>query len=122
MKSRKIRKSLTANATMGMGDKKKGERWAHYGVLTGAGIMLAGFGIWAVTGKPQPGVKVLAAGFWLAFASLNAETFFSGRIRRKSGVTITRDASPGEFYLAAITFTVVSMAFSTFIVWAAFFG
>ena len=85
-------------------------------------VMLVGFGFFAVTGRPQPGVRIISTAFWIVFAVLNFVNFYTGRITFKNGPTFNRVSSPKSFYFAAILFAIPSMGIATFLLWMAYFG
>jgi hypothetical protein len=101
--------------------KDRVEKFAAYVMVSGIVISLAGVATFAVTGRPQPAVRIITTAFWLFFASMNGNAFYTGRFRWKGGPTIDRRESPGTFYASAIFFAVTSMTMTTFLLWAAYF-
>lgn len=98
------------------------EKLTAYAFVAGVIVGLVGFGVWGVTGRPQPAVRIIASAFWFVFAAFNFGTFYTKRISWKNGPTFTRDRSPWMFYASAIFFAVASMSISTFLLWAAYFA
>ena len=103
--------------------KDKALKFTAYAFIAGAIVFLAGMAIFAITGRPQPGVRIAMPGIWGAFAALNVRTFLTGEFQCwKYGPIDTREKSPGVFYMSAIIQTIVSMSIPTFLLWAAYFG
>ena len=103
--------------------KEKAYKFTAYAVIAGAIVFLVGIAVFAITGRPQPAVRIAIPGFWFAFAALNLCTFWTGEYQsRRNGPIDTREQSPGVFYMSAIVSTIVSMSIPTFFLWMAYFG
>ena len=101
--------------------KDGSDKFTGYVFIAGVVVCLASFVVWAVTGGPQPAVRIFTTAFWLVFAALSGKVFYTGRFRWKNGPTFTREVSPRLFYASAIFFTLGSMSIATFLLWAAYF-
>ena len=103
--------------------KEKAYKFTAYAFIAGAVIFLVGIAVFAITGSPQPAVRIVIPGFWCVFAALNLRTFWTGEYKsRRNGPIYTREQSPGVFYMSAIASTIVSMSIPTFLLWVAYFG
>jgi hypothetical protein len=102
--------------------KDSSDKFAAYVFIAGIVVSLASCAMWAVTGRHQPAVRIFTTAFWLLFATLNGNVFYTGRFRWKNGPTFTREESPGMFYVSAIFFALGSMSIATFLLWAAYFA
>lgn len=102
--------------------KDQAEKFTGYAFAAGAAAIFVGFAVWAATDRPQLAARIICTTFWLTFAALTVNVFYTGRFAWKSGPTFTRDQSPGRFYLSAIFFAVGSMSIATFLLWAAYFA
>jgi hypothetical protein len=101
--------------------KDRAEKFTAYAFIAGVVVISLGFATWAVTGRSQPAVRIIVTAFWLIFAALNGNVFYTGRFTWKGGPTFTREQSPCMFYLSAIFGAVGSMSIATFLLWAAYF-
>ena len=102
--------------------KDRADKVVAYVFVAGLIVCVAGLAVFAVTGRSQPGVRIFTTAFWLVFAALNGNSFYTGSFKWKNGPTFTRDESPKMFYLSAISFAVGSMTIASFLLWAAYFS